>query len=178
MMKTASAFLAVVCCAVFCVGGDSMLTVGTVAPAFELKDAGGTLYKLADFSNRKFVVLIFYPGDETPVCTKQLCEIRDDYTSFEKRDAVVFGVNPASGASHNKFAEKNKLQFPLLIDEKNSVAASYGTKAAIMNKRTVYVIDKAGKVIFAQRGKPSVAEILAAIPSAEPKLDLKLDAVK
>ena len=170
--------MTVVACAVFSSGSDTMLTVGTVAPSFELKDAGSTLYKLADFNDKKFVVLIFYPGDETPVCTKQLCEIRDDYTSFEKRDAVVFGVNPATGASHSKFAGKNKLQFPLLIDEKNSVAAAYGTKAAVMNKRTVYVIDKTGKIIFAQRGKPSVAEILAAIPSTTPKLDLKLDTAK
>jgi thioredoxin-dependent peroxiredoxin len=167
MKKVVGTFVGVLCCAALSYGGDTMLVKGTDAPDFNLKTAEGTVVRLGDFKEKKFVVLIFYPGDETPVCTKQLCEIRDDYASFEKRGAVVFGVNPASGASHTKFAGKNKLQFPLLIDEKSNVAAAYNAKGAMMNKRTVYVVDTAGKIVYAQRGKPPVAEILAAIPAPQ-----------
>ncbi|MBN1758782.1 MAG: peroxiredoxin [Chitinispirillaceae bacterium] len=145
-------------------GGDTMLTKGTEAPSFKLATAEGKPVKLDDFRDKKFVVLVFYPGDETPVCTQQLCELRDDYSSFEKCDAVVFGINPGSAKSHTKFSDKHQFQFPLLVDPKGSVAALYGAKGAIMNKRMVYIVDKSGKVIFAERGKPPVADILAAIP--------------
>ena len=145
-------------------GGDTMLAKGTEAPLFELKTAEGKLVKLEKFRGLKYVVLVFYPGDETPVCTKQLCELRDDYSSFEKCDAVVFGMNPGSAKSHTKFSEKHQFQFPLLVDEKGAVAARYGAKGTLMNKRTVYVVDKEGKIVFAERGKPPVADILAAIP--------------
>jgi thioredoxin-dependent peroxiredoxin len=146
-------------------GGDKMLKIGTEAPQFELKAADGTVFKLSDYTKKKFVVLIFYPGDETPVCTQQLCEIRDDYSSFQKRNAVVFGINPGSDKSHTKFSEKHSFQFPLLIDEKKAVAKLYAAKGAVMNKRTVYVVDKEGNILFAKRGKPPVADILAAIPT-------------
>ena len=169
--------------AVTCFGGDSMLVKGATAPQFELKTADGVAVKLSDFRDKKFVVLIFYPGDETPVCTRQLCEIRDDYSSFEKRGAVVFGVNPGSDKSHNKFSRKNGFQFPLLVDVKSSVAERYLAKGAVMNKRTVYVVGKDGTIVFARRGKPPVAEILAAIPEnpagdtipSVPKLKLKTE---
>ncbi len=146
-----------------CLGGD-MLATGSMAPQFELKAADGTVVKLSGYRGRHHVVLIFYPGDQTPVCTKQLCEIRDDYSSFGKRGAVIFGINPGSEESHRKFSEMHKFQFPLLVDEKRKVAAQYGAKGAVMNQRTVYVIDKEGRVVYARRGKPPVAEILSAIP--------------
>jgi thioredoxin-dependent peroxiredoxin len=150
--------------AVFAYGGDAMLEIGASAPEFKLKTAEGTVVTLGEFKEKKFVVLVFYPGDETPVCTKQLCELRDDYSSFKSCDAVIFGVNPGSEKSHTKFIKKNGFQFPLLVDVKSAVAAQYGAKGAIMNKRTVYVVGKDGKIIFAERGKPPVADILAAIP--------------
>jgi peroxiredoxin Q/BCP len=183
-MQRLTVLLFVFMAAAMSFGGDTMLVKGAEAPPFELKSGEGAVVKLSDYRGKSYVVLVFYPGDETPVCTKQLCEIRDDYTSFEKRGAVVFGINPASDASHKKFAGKHKFQFPLLIDDKNAVAAAYGAKGAIMNKRTVYVIDKAGKVLYARRGKPPVAEILAAIPgqqsdsAAAPPADLKLELKK
>ena len=183
MKNLTIAFNVVVMAAAMGFGGDTMLVKGTEGPPFELKSAEGSVIKLSDYRGKNYVVLIFYPGDETPVCTKQLCEIRDDYTSFEKRGAVVFGINPASEASHNKFAGKHNFQFQLLIDEKSAVAAAYGAKGTIMNKRTVYVIDKAGKIVYAKRGKPPVSEILAAIPSPEgdttaAPVDLKLELKK
>jgi thioredoxin-dependent peroxiredoxin len=145
-------------------GEDTMLTTGTDAPDFTLQSHTGDTVQLSSFKGKKNVVLIFYPGDQTPGCTKQLCEIRDDYTSFGEKDAVVFGVNPGSAESHTKFAVKNKYQFPLLIDAKNEVAKEYQTYSRLMIKRTVYVIGKNGKIAFAQRGKPPVHEIIANIP--------------
>jgi thioredoxin-dependent peroxiredoxin len=150
--------------AVFAGKEGEMLAVGTTAPDFTLSTHEGDTVRLAGFRGRKYVVLIFYPGDATPGCTKQLCEIRDDYTQFTVRNAEVFGVNPASGKSHKSFADKHRFQFPLLIDDKSTVAGLYGTKGTLMTKRTVYVISPEGKIIFARRGKPSVTDILAVIP--------------
>lgn len=149
----------------FCMGGEQMLSINSDAPDFSLPAQDGSTVKLSDFKDKKSVVLIFYPGDETPVCTKQLCEIRDDYSSFTSKGAVVFGINPGSEKSHQKFVQKNNFQFQLLIDEKGTVAKSYNAKGKIMNQRTVYVISSQGKVIYAKRGKPPVSEILASIPS-------------
>lgn len=162
-MKTiAVLFIFVICCFTHSTGGDDMLAKGTAAPLFELKDSNGKLFRLVDYRDNKSVVLVFYPGDATPVCTKQLCEIRDDYSSFERQGAVAFGINPASAESHGKFSAKHDFGFPLLIDERGAVAAAYGAKGPVSNKRTVYVIDKAGRIAFARRGTPSVADILAA----------------
>lgn len=155
-----------------CSAGENMLKPGDTAPEFSLSAHDGQVVKLSDFIGKKYVVLIFYPGDETPVCTNQLCEIRDDYSRFTKMDAVVFGINPASDKSHQKFVQKNKFPFELLIDTKSKVASEYQAKGALMNTRTVYVIDKEGKIIYAKRGKPPVTEILASIPGGE---NLKLN---
>lgn len=151
-----------------CLGGEDMLKVGTDAPDFSLKSQNGSTVSLSEFKGKSSVVLIFYPGDQTPVCTKQLCEIRDDYSSFQKKGAVVFGVNPGSEKSHQKFVEKNNFQFPLLVDENGVVAKSYEAKGALMNQRTVYVIGPDGKIIYSKRGKPPVSEILASIPQEKP----------
>lgn len=144
--------------------GDDMLAIGSVAPDFTLQSQDNDTVTLSSFKGKQYVALIFYPGDETPVCTQQLCEIRDDYSKFEKRGVVVFGVNPGSEKSHQKFVQKHSFQFKLLIDEKGNVAKSFNAKGALMNQRTVYVIDKDGKIIFAQRGKPPVDKILSSIP--------------
>jgi peroxiredoxin Q/BCP len=141
-----------------------MLAIGSVAPEFSLVGQDNDTVSLSSYKDKNYVVLIFYPGDETPVCTQQLCEIRDDYSQFEQRGAVVFGVNPGSEKSHQKFVQKHSFQFKLLIDTKGAVAKLYSAKGALMNQRTVYVIDKEGKIVFAQRGKPPVANILSSIP--------------
>jgi peroxiredoxin Q/BCP len=138
-------------------------SVGDTAYLFSLKDENGATHNMENFKGNKHIVLIFYPGDETPVCTKQLCEIRDEYAAFTSSNAVVFGVNPASDKSHKKFTDKNKFQFPLLIDQDATVAEAYGVKGALMNKRFVFVIGPDGKIVFAKKGKPPVAEILQSI---------------
>lgn len=148
-------------------GGEPMLNINSDAPEFSLLAQDGSTVRLSDFREKYSVVLIFYPGDETPVCTKQLCEIRDDYSSFSNKGAVVFGINPGSEKSHQKFVQKHNFQFKLLIDKNGDVAKNYKAKGRLMNQRTVYVINPQGKVIYAQRGKPPVSEILASIASED-----------
>ncbi|HNY28905.1 MAG TPA: peroxiredoxin [Candidatus Sumerlaeota bacterium] len=142
--------------------GPGPVQVGTEAPLFTLKDQDGTTVTLKEFRGKKNVVLVFYPGDQTPGCTKQLCAIRDDFEDFKAADTAVFGVNPADAQSHKAFIEKQKYPFPLLVDEKGEVAKAYNAKGLLFTKRTVYGIDKEGKIVFAQRGMPTDTEILAA----------------
>ena len=149
---------------IFIIKAEDMIEIGANAPLFTLNDYMGNEYSLSSFKGKKFIVLIFYPGDETPTCTEQLCEIRDDYSLFEKKDAVVFGINTQAKDSHEKFSVKYKFQFPLLIDKDKTIVKAYKTKGFIMTTRTVYVIDKSGKIIYAQRGKPAVSDILKSIP--------------
>jgi len=145
-------------------GEGEMLAVGTRAPAFSLQDQNGKVFKLEDLRGKKNVVLVFYPGDNTPVCTSQLCAIRDDFADFEKLGVAVFGINPQSAESHRSFVEKQHFPFPLLVDSDKKILAAYGTKG-LMTKRTVYGIDKDGGIVFAQRGVPKTDEILAAFQS-------------
>jgi peroxiredoxin Q/BCP len=146
-------------------GGNTMIPeIGAKAPEFTLVSSNGDTVRLSDFSGKNYVVLIFYPGDETPGCTKQLCAIRDDYAAFGVKGVKVFGVNPADAASHKKFIKNQNYQFPLLIDEGQKVAKLYGCDGWPMVKRTVFVVDKQGKVVFAKRGMPANEEILKAIP--------------
>jgi thioredoxin-dependent peroxiredoxin len=149
----------------FAAGGHSMLLqTGQKAPDFSLVSSTGDTVRLSDFSQKNYLVLIFYPGDETPGCTKQLCAIRDDHSKFEAKNAKVFGVNPANGDSHRKFIKRYGFQFPLLIDEDQKTAKLYGCGSWPMVKRTVYVIDPQGTVIYVKKGLPPDEEILQSIP--------------
>lgn len=139
-----------------------LLSPGTQAPDFTLQSDRGDTVRLADYRGKNYVVLVFYPGDQTPGCTKQLCAIRDDYSRFTQKGAVVFGINPAGKESHEKFVAKQHYQFQLLVDNGQKVAGMYGTNG-LMLRRTVYVVDKEGKIAFAKRGMPSDSDILAAM---------------
>jgi thioredoxin-dependent peroxiredoxin len=150
------------------VGEEKMLSIGSVAPDFSLVTEKGDTVHLADFKGKKNVVLIFYPGDQTPGCTKQLCAIRDDFSQFEAKNAVVYGVNPAGKESHQKFIDKQHYQFSLLIDKDKKVAQLYGAKG-LMVKRTVVVIDKEGTIAYYKQGMPPNSEILAAIKDEKDK---------
>ena len=136
------------------------LPVGTVAPDFTLTDEQGHAVRLADFRGHKQVVLVWYPGDDTKICTKQLCEFKDAWSDLARRDTVVFGVNPGGAESHIKFKQRFAFPFPLLIDKGQSVGRIYNTYGWIV-RRTVYRIDQEGIIRFAQRGKPAPAEVLA-----------------
>ena len=139
-----------------------VLAVGQQAPDFALPDQGGNTVILAEFQGKKNVVLVFYPADGTPGCTRQLCAIRDEFDVFTKRDTVVFGINPQDSAAHQKFAQRHGFPFPLLVDRDREVVAAYGCKGMVITKRTVYGIDKKGIIVFVRRGTPFTQEILQA----------------
>ncbi|CAN5737756.1 thioredoxin-dependent thiol peroxidase [soil metagenome] len=103
----------------------SLPSVGSAAPAFTLLDQEGTSRSLSEFAGT-YVLMYFYPKDDTPGCTKEACAIRDAFPDFTGANAVVLGVSPDSVKSHAKFVEKYKLPFTLLADEGHSVASAYG----------------------------------------------------
>ena len=151
------------------------LAVGDHAPALSLPgiDAGVRRdYTLAEFAGRP-VVLAFYPGDNTPVCTKQLCSYTSDLDAFTALDAQVLGISPQSVDSHEGFAAKQSLGFPLLADEAKDAARAFGVLGlAGQYRRAVFVIDATGTVAYAHCAplvgvtyKPS-ADLLAAIRAA------------
>lgn len=139
-----------------------LLRVGDKAPGFSLKDHDGNAVTLMEFSGKKNVVLVFYPRDNTPGCTKQLCAIRDQFALFVDSETVVYGINPQGSGSHSDFVDKHGFPFPLLVDHEKKAVSDYGCKGTLMTKRTVYGIDKEGMIVFARRGAPSNEEILRA----------------
>jgi len=130
-----------------------MIEVGDKAPAFELADQDGRTHKLSDYRG-KWVVLYFYPKDNTPGCTSQACQFRDTWDDLAARGAVVLGVSPDNVKSHRRFADRHGLPFPLLADVDHAVCEAYGVwgqKSMFGRKymgvlRTTYVIDPTGKV--------------------------------
>jgi peroxiredoxin Q/BCP len=135
------------------------LPVGAAAPDFTLPDDSGASVTLASLRGSD-VVLVFYPGDDTPGCTKQLCQFRDDWSAASARGIHVFGVNPQAATSHQKFREKFHFPFPLLVDKGQRVAKLYHCDGLII-KRTVYRIGGDGMIRFSRRGMPSPREVLA-----------------
>jgi peroxiredoxin Q/BCP len=140
---------------------DPPLPPGTQAPDFTLRDQDGREVTLSKLRGRN-VVLVFYPRDATPVCTKQLCEFRDESALTASKNTVVFGVNPGGKRSHAGFHGKQRLTFPLLVDERSQVAKLYHARGPLWTLRTVYLIDDSGVIRFAERGKPTPADVLSA----------------
>lgn len=135
------------------------LPAGTAAPDFSLPDESGRVVHLAQLRGQN-VVLVFYPGDDTSVCTKQLCQFRDDWKEAQERRVEVFGVNPQRAESHHDFRRKFSFPFPLLVDAGQKVGALYHTNGLIV-KRTVYLIGPDGAIRFSRRGVPSPHEVLS-----------------
>lgn len=131
----------------------TMPAVETEAPAFELKDQSGATVDSRELKG-KWVVLYFYPKDNTPGCTKEACNFRDNYGAIKAKGAVVLGVSGDSEASHQKFRSKYELPFQLLADPGNEVARAYGAWGTKQNYgktyegiiRSTFVIDPAGRV--------------------------------
>jgi len=127
---------------------------GKAAPQFTLHSQNGEKISLKDYKNKKQVVLYFYPKDDTPGCTKEACSFRDNLKRVEGADAVIFGVSRDSVASHEKFASKYELPFPLLRDEKEVVCNKYEVikeknmygKKVMGIERSTFVIGKDGKI--------------------------------
>jgi peroxiredoxin Q/BCP len=137
------------------------LAVGTPAPDFSVPDQDGSRVTLSALLGQN-VILVFYPADDTSVCTKQLCEFRDHWADAQARNTMVFGVNPARSRAHQKFREKCKFPFPLLIDQGQKIAVLYQANGWFVPRRTVYLIGPDGAIRYARRGKPSPEEVLAA----------------
>lgn len=131
---------------------QELLPVGAEAPLFEARDDSGAAVRLADLRGR-FVVLVFYPADGTPICTRQLCALRDSYEPLRTAGAAVYGVNPLSARSHAAFRAKHDFPFPLIVDEGRRIAHAYRCGRLLVT-RTVYVISPEGRIVFAERGAP------------------------
>jgi thioredoxin-dependent peroxiredoxin len=147
------------------------LAVGSQAPAFTLPGTSGKNYSLADYAGRT-VVLVFYPGDDTPVCTKQLNSYNDDLSQFESIGAQVLAISAQDVDSHEAFAAKHGFAFPLLADADKAVAGAYGTLGPLgFPRRSVFVIDKDGVIRYSHRAIAgltfrSVDELVAAVKAA------------
>jgi peroxiredoxin Q/BCP len=148
----------------------NVLKEGDMSPDFSLKDQEGNTHRLSEYKGKK-VVLYFYPKDMTPGCTTEACRFRDDMAEFSNRGIVVLGVSNDDVSSHKRFADKNKLNFPLLSDTNKEVVQKYGVykeKSFLGKKfmginRTTFVIDDKGvirKVYFKVDVKEHSKEIL------------------
>jgi peroxiredoxin Q/BCP len=119
--------------------------VGEKAPEFELPGTGDKTYRLTDYRGRK-VIVAFYPGDFTAVCTKQFCSYRDQGEKLDGLGAAVLGISPQSVDSHQRFTEEKRLNVPLLADEDKSVARAYGVLAGPIVRRAIFIVDEEGIV--------------------------------
>jgi thioredoxin-dependent peroxiredoxin len=152
-----------------------MVEEGQEAPDFELTSDAGERVRLSQFRGQP-VVLYFYPKDDTPGCTAQACDIRDNYDDFTKRGAVVLGVSADDESSHVKFKDKYGLPFTLLADPEHEVAEQYGTwveknfggKKYMGVERSTFLIDPKGRIAkVMRRVKPDthVERVLAELPA-------------
>ena len=148
------------------------MKIGENALDFTLKDGDGQDWKLSE-QKGETVVLLFYPADDTAVCTKQLCSVRDNWTEFQETGAVIVGISTDSIESHRNFDGKYGFPFTLLADETGAVVEKYAVKSWLPGRaaRSVVVIDKNGKIAYHKVETlsfftPSNAEVLAAIRHA------------
>jgi thioredoxin-dependent peroxiredoxin len=148
------------------------LKIGDKAPAFSCKDQNGKEIKLEDYKGKK-VVLYFYPKDNTPGCTAQACNLRDNYSELGKNDIVILGASADDEKMHQKFITKFDLPFPLLSDVDHTLLNSYGVwgEKKFMGKtydgihRTTFILDESHtiiEIIEKPKTKDHAAEILAA----------------
>lgn len=124
--------------------------VGEPAPDFDLASSHGERVKLSNLQGESSVLLIFYPGDFTPICTRQLCSYSNAYQEFEKRGFRILGIGVDSVETHKKFIREKNISFPLLSDPAGQTCQDYGVYGSIMKKpqRAIFLIDKDGRVKF------------------------------
>ncbi len=145
--------------------------VGNVAPDFALQDTNNQTWRLSDHRG-KVIALVFYPKDETPVCTKQMCSMRDNWQDYEATGAEVAAVSVGSVEAHKKFAEHHNLPQTLLADEKSEVTKLLNVRSMLGgSQRSVIVIDKDGIIRYRKSVlpvfRPTDDEVLAAIRAAQ-----------
>ncbi|MDI1243222.1 MAG: peroxiredoxin [bacterium] len=148
------------------------MKIGENALDFTLKDGEGDVWTLSDHRG-KTVVLLFYPGDNTPVCTAQLCSVRDHWSEYQATGAEVVGISTDSVESHKGFAEKNELPLRLLSDPDRKVSTAYDMASWLPGRsaRGVIVIDKDGKIAYHKAQslslfRPADDDVLEAIRAA------------
>ena len=124
-----------------------MLKLNDPAPDFVLEDDQGQQFQLKDLRGSK-VLLVFYPGDNTPVCTRELCDYRDGIEAFEGLGVKVVGISNDSVESHRKFRDKHKLPFTLLSDPDLKVAEMYDSKGMLGVKRSIFLLDEEGIIRY------------------------------
>lgn len=142
------------------------LAVGDKMPAFALTDQNGKRFNSADYVGKNFLVIYFYPKDESMVCTKEACQFRDSFNDFTKAGAKVIGINAGTVESHKNFTDHYKLPFILLSDPDNVVYHKFGVKNKMfMTGRQTFVVDKEGKIAFTytamMQGKKHADDALA-----------------
>ena len=150
------------------------LTVGEVAPDFTLQGTGDTSYSLSDYKGQP-VVLVFYPGDNTPVCTRQLQSYTENWDQFKDIGAVVLALSPQNVESHEGFSCKHGFPFPLLADVDKEVGQAFGILGPLgFYRRSVFVIDGEGVIRYAHRSATglsyrSTQELVDAVQAAKAK---------
>ena len=142
------------------------LKVGEKAPEFDVVSSSGKALKLRDFAGKKNVVLYFYPGDFTPICTKETCGFRDMMGELESADTEVIGVSVDSNESHEKFAAQYKVPFALVSDKDRQLAKTYGATSFLGN-----LLGKAGRATFLIDKKGMIAGVFQAELSASKHVD-------
>lgn len=145
------------------------MKIGRIAADFTLKDGDGSEWRLSNYKGRT-VVLLFYPGDNTPVCTAQMCSVRDHWSEYQATGAEVVGISTDTVESHKGFTEKNQLPLRLLSDSDRKVSELYDMKSWLPGRsaRGVVVIDGDGKVAYhkvqtVSLFRPADDDVLAAI---------------
>jgi len=148
------------------------MKIGDIAPDFTLKDGNGEEWSLAAHRG-KTVVMMFYPGDDTPVCTKEMCSVRDHWSEYQESGAEVIGISTDSIESHEKFSSKYELPLRLLSDPDGKVRDLYGANSILPGRtgRAEFVIDPQGRLAYKKVRpiglfRPSDTEVLAEIRKA------------
>ncbi len=149
---------------------ETCAKVSCVAPDFELRDSENQMWRLSD-QRGKVVALVFYPKDETPVCTKQMCSMRDRWTDYQSTGAEVVAISVGSVESHKQFAEHHGLPQRLLADEREQVTRLYDVKSLLGgSQRAVIVIDPQGVIRYRRSVlpifRPGDDEVIEAIKKA------------
>jgi peroxiredoxin Q/BCP len=127
------------------------IQIGDIIPAFSLPDQNGNIFDISTYIGKKKLVIFFYPQDGSLNCTKEACYFRDLADVFEEVDAIVIGISGQSVESHKEFAEKNRLKYTLLSDERNIVRKLFGVPGRVFGfipGRVTYVADRSGKVVY------------------------------